>query len=137
MTAQEIFDMINKWRDLAEGSSVLYGQADNILAHDKPCLVCAEAMNMIASANAILGQAVNAFDEGRRAGEIPLETVPELMVVADRMETTAAWHAVAIECVARMSNAAHKQFQTLGIAPLDGCTIPHLVVEDGKTKEAN
>jgi hypothetical protein len=139
MTKEEILEMIAKWRDLTESAQSAYNQADHILsdAHANPCLVCAEALNMIGSANAILGQSAVTFDEGLRAGDIPLDTIPGLMVVSDRLQTIASWHAAAIECVARMSNAAHKQLQTLGIATLGGCTIPHLMVEGQKTTESN
>lgn len=137
MTTQEILDMINKWRDLAEGSQVLYNQADHILAHEKPCLVCAEALNMLGSVNTIVGQVAVSFDAGMRSKDISMETIPELMVVSDKMEGMASWHAVATECVARMSNAAHKQLKALGIAPLDGCTVPHLITEDEKPGGSN
>jgi hypothetical protein len=36
-----------------------------------------------------------------------------------------------------MSNAAHKQFKALGIAPPDGCTVPHLIIEDEKPGGSN
>lgn len=137
MTKQEILETIAKWRDLAEGSQVLYNQADHILAHENPCLVCAEAMNMIGSLNALLGQEVVAFDEGLRAGDIPLDTIPGLMVVSDRLQTIAIWHAAATECVARMSNAAHKQHLAMGLALLGGCTVPHLIIEDEKPGGSN
>ena len=139
MTKQEILETIAKWRELADSAQSAYNQADYILsdAHANPCLLCAEALNMIGSINAILGQSAVTFDEGLRAGDIPLDTIPGLMVVSDRLQTIASWHAAAAECIARMSVAAHKQLRALGIAPLGGCTVPHLMTGEPQDRGSN
>lgn len=139
MTKQEILEMVAKWRDLTNAAQAAYNQADHILSGEyaNPCLTCAEALNMIGSVNAILGESADTFDAGLKAGDIPLDTVPGLMVVSDRLQTIASWHAAATECVARMSNAAHKQLQAMGIAPLGGCTVPHLMTGQEKDPEQN
>lgn len=139
MTKQEILETIAKWRELADSAQSAYNQADYILsgAHANPCLVCAEALNMVGGVNAILGESATAFDESLKAGDIPLDTIPGLMVVSDRLQTIASWHAAATECVARMSNAAHKQHLAMGLARLGGCIVPHLMTGGEKAPEQN
>jgi len=121
MTKQQVLDILNGWREHAESVGVLENQIAYIKAQADPCLICIEALNMLASVNIIIRNTLESFEAKVRAGEMNLDDPGQLAGAAFYAGLYYDWHKTAVECILRTSNAGHQQLTTKNIKPLGGC----------------
>jgi len=121
MTKQQVLDILNGWREHAESVGVLENQIAYIKAQDDHCLICIEALNMLASINNIIKNTLDSFEAKVRSGDMDLDDPGQLAGAAFSAGLYYDWHKIAVECILRTSNAGHQQLTAKNIKPLGGC----------------